>query len=476
MHYVVFLMDHGRAPYRDIVEMNMPGTYMLDWLIVHTVGGGPFGWWLWDTASGIVAIAGCLWIAGPGRRAAGATAGALAYLIHLADGPKEFGQRDWIVAVSLALAMGCLFTALRRDRPQWMAGFMGLCVFAAAIKPPVIAIGFLFLAAACWMVSKRRIAEAPQRSVAAVRSLLLWSFVGALVPAAMVAVFLLRWGVVREFVAILRGLVPWYGSLDRLSLLHLARRAPNQQLIPLLLGALAIFILCRSWRRWESAFLCAAMLSGTLLFFVQGKGWPYHRYPEMIFAALWGLLELDRGLRGGKSVRIIATATLAATMIVVTPLLVRSIYAWSGTLGNVPYLEADLNALGGPALSGKIQCLDMTEAACIDVLYRMNLLQSTGYIYDFYFFPARANHVTIPLQKRFLEEVTLRPPQVIVLSADTWPGNYNSYQQVDRWPAFREFLERNYQLYREQSSDPPHPGSGYKLYVRETPADQATAR
>ena len=26
MHYVVFLMRHGFAPYRDIVDMNMPGT------------------------------------------------------------------------------------------------------------------------------------------------------------------------------------------------------------------------------------------------------------------------------------------------------------------------------------------------------------------------------------------------------------------------------------------------------------------
>jgi len=469
MHYVVFLMDHGRAPYRDIVEMNMPGTYMLDWLIVHIVGGGPFGWWLWDTSSGLVGIAACLWIAGHGRRAAGATAGALAYLIHLADGPKEFGQRDWIVAVSLALAMACLFAALRRNRPQWMAGFMGLCVVAAAIKPPVIGIGLLFLAAACWIAYKRTPVGAPERSGATVPTLLLWSFLGALVPAAMVAVFLLRWGVVREFFSILRGLVPWYGSLDRLSFLHLARRAPNQQLIPLLLGALAVFVLCRSWRRWESTFLLAAMLSGTLLFFVQGKGWPYHRYPEMIFAALWGLLELDRGVRGGKSVRILAAATLAVTMIAVTPMLVRSIYAWSGTLGNVPYLEADLNALGGPALSGKVQCLDMTEAACIDVLYRMKLLQSTGYIYDFYLFPSRPNQVTAPLQKRFLEEVDRLPPQVIVLSADTWPGNINSYQQVDRWPQFEDFLRRNYRLYREQTSEPPHPGSGYKLYVRDSP-------
>ena len=30
MHYVVFLMDHGASPYRDIAEMNMPGSYLAE--------------------------------------------------------------------------------------------------------------------------------------------------------------------------------------------------------------------------------------------------------------------------------------------------------------------------------------------------------------------------------------------------------------------------------------------------------------
>ena len=39
MHYVTFLMDHGKAPYRDIIDMNMPGTYMIEWLVMHAIGG-----------------------------------------------------------------------------------------------------------------------------------------------------------------------------------------------------------------------------------------------------------------------------------------------------------------------------------------------------------------------------------------------------------------------------------------------------
>ena len=29
MHYVVFLMHHGKEPYRDIIDMNLPASYMV---------------------------------------------------------------------------------------------------------------------------------------------------------------------------------------------------------------------------------------------------------------------------------------------------------------------------------------------------------------------------------------------------------------------------------------------------------------
>src|SRR5260370_20056083 len=48
MHYVVFLMDRGFAPYRDIVDPNMPGTYLIEGLIVHAFGGFALTWRVFD--------------------------------------------------------------------------------------------------------------------------------------------------------------------------------------------------------------------------------------------------------------------------------------------------------------------------------------------------------------------------------------------------------------------------------------------
>ncbi|MDQ2834404.1 MAG: hypothetical protein M3Y50_11775, partial [Acidobacteriota bacterium] len=43
MHYVNFLMAHGMAPYRDIIDINMPGSYFIEGWAMHIFGGGDLG-------------------------------------------------------------------------------------------------------------------------------------------------------------------------------------------------------------------------------------------------------------------------------------------------------------------------------------------------------------------------------------------------------------------------------------------------
>ena len=46
--YLCFLMEHGMAPYRDIIEMNMPGTYLVHLSVMHMLGGGAMAWRIFD--------------------------------------------------------------------------------------------------------------------------------------------------------------------------------------------------------------------------------------------------------------------------------------------------------------------------------------------------------------------------------------------------------------------------------------------
>jgi hypothetical protein len=504
LHYVVFLMDHGHAPYRDIVEMNMPGAYMAEWAGIHLLGGGDRGWWIYDSLLALLGTAASAWIAGPRCRSAGVAAGALAYLDHRSVGPSDTGQRDYLIAVLLLAAFGCLFHAVRSRRPApshaWIAAFTALCGLAASVKPPVIAFAVLFVAVVYW-----RNRRAPSRY-----RMLLWSLLGALVPAAAVAIFLARWGVTRDFFATARGLVPWYAALARLPLLDLFCNAAydNRRLALLATSALACLLLDRAAqtatsreapshnseplnrepRNWESHMLALAALCGLALFLAQGKGWSYHLATETAFLALWAMLQLDRALqtrppqpplppdtpprlrrlrRAAATTALIALIATWATVALAAQGLFAHRHDDPSLNDAVPALQADLTALAGPpgtqSLSGRVQCLDMTAAGCINVLYRLNLVQSTGFIYDFYLFPQHGNPVTRHLQQRFLQQLTAHPPEAIVLSAHTWPDGCFGYEQLARWPDFAAWLAARYHLAHQFPQ--PRRGPGYRLYL-----------
>jgi hypothetical protein len=437
LHYVVFLMDHGRAPYREILDMNMPGTYMLEWGVMHILGGGSGGWWCWSVITGLVTILSCAWIAGETKRAAGIAAGAWIYLVQLRGGAMNLGQRDWIVAVLLLVAFGCIFESIRKQRPVWMAGFMCCCGLAASIKPPVVAIALLLLVLSCWQLPRRR-----ARAVG-------WSFLGGLIPLAAILIFLAHWGVTHDFLATLRGLVPFYAGLHQESYGHLILKLVPVVEFPLVAAGLVLFWMRRWWRDWETIFLVAGILSGAALFIIQRKGWPYHLYPELAFLLLWVMYEVRNSLDRGKLQFRFATVILLFTVVWMVPETLYHISKSSKhSLDTVEHLESDLNSLGGAQLNGKVQCLDMTTGGCINTLYRMNLVQSTGFIYDYYLFSSQNNDVVTRLRRRFLEEISTRPPEVIVLSSHTWPADTFGYDQLANWPAFVQVLDKNYQLAR----------------------------
>ena len=461
IHYVVFLMSRGRAPYRDIVEMNLPGSYMMDWVVMHVLGAGARGWVLWDLTTGLATIFACAWIAGPRRRAAGVIAGALACLIHWSYGPADLGQRDWVIAILLLLAAGFLFALMRTERPVWIAGAMMMFAIAASIKPQVILIAGCFLGYLYWRhkASRWRLA------------VLTWSLVGITPPVLLVCLFLWRWGVTREFLAMLRGLVPWYASLQRLGLVHLLIRSEPAFLLPFAAVAALLSWKLGTWRQWQSSFLTGGIAAGIFMFVLQRKGWPYHRYTAIVFLLLWLMLQIAGALHSSHWQRTLAMATLALLTLVVTPILLYRALTVAYPMDTLHHLEADLQSRGGDQLNGNVQCLDMTMGGCINVLYRLKLVQSTGFIYDYYLFPQTGNAVTSRLQNRFLAALEEHPPKFLVLSSHTWPGDLYSYDQLSRWPAFEALLRQRYRIDTVYPGNARDGAGGYRIYgLRENPS------
>jgi hypothetical protein len=48
MHYVVFLMSKGLRPYKDIVDINLPGSYFFEASAMHLLGWGALAWRVYD--------------------------------------------------------------------------------------------------------------------------------------------------------------------------------------------------------------------------------------------------------------------------------------------------------------------------------------------------------------------------------------------------------------------------------------------
>src|SRR5437879_11370849 len=127
MHYVAWRIADGAVPYRDLFDVNQPGTYLLHLAVLRTLGGGDLAWrvfdlgWLAATA-GVIAVFALPW----GRVAA--AAGALVFVTyHLAGGAWQAGQRDFLLC--LFLLLGALGVA------RWLehGGVVRLLVSGAAL-------------------------------------------------------------------------------------------------------------------------------------------------------------------------------------------------------------------------------------------------------------------------------------------------------------------------------------------------------
>jgi len=459
MHYVVFLMDQGFAPYRDIIEMNMPMVYLLERWVMHSLGTGVAAWSLWDLMQGALIIGSSAVIAGKAKRIFGLLGGAFVYYLHIKAGPWDLGQRDWLIATLLVLSLAFLFTALRRQRTLWMVGFALCSALAAAIKP--IAILYTIFFTLTWFAltyHNLRIRHTGFGLLSFTRSAeflscLGWLMLGFALVAALHLWFFLTWDVFPEFLHMATTLLPWYASLKRLEFV---------QLVSLPLRSLAIllplFIFNKSYRNTEAMLLLSATLLAAALVVLQGKGWNYHYYPFRAFFWLLALLEISKALDSSSQRLRRFGFTLLALMIIYVVCFGPAYYFIKNKFPYDNYdvtvlnsLKADLNELGGASLSNDIQCFDMTMGACINTLYQLNLVQATGSIYNYYLFSREKNAVVTSMQHRIFRELTTKMPKILILSAHNWPEDDFSYNKLSTWPEFFEFLKSNYHVVKEMT-------------------------
>jgi hypothetical protein len=348
IHYIGFLIQRGWAPYRQLVDMNMPGSYLIEIAAMHLFGMGALAWRLFDfTLLGIATAAFFLLTAnlgGPSFPASSERVGSLAalfasslfILIHGRDGLSEGGQRDLTMAVCLLAATAFLFLAVRK-RKLWPAAAFGLLSgIASTIKPTTLPLTLAQLALALYALNKIQGESATPETVIPSEArraksgvpgelarwggksgvpgelarwggksrdprifLLVISAALAYLAAPILAlIFLVRERALAAFLAGFHGIIPYYASLGHrpLSFVLLHSISP---LLPLVLLWLGILVLLRPQLDWERAALLAGVVFGLLNCVVQQRALPYYRYPLLVFLLPLMAIDFTRALRPG---------------------------------------------------------------------------------------------------------------------------------------------------------------------------------
>jgi hypothetical protein len=136
IHYAVFLMDSGSRPYVDFRDVNLPGAYAEDWVVMHVLGSGALAERIYDFALSAIAMLAMLYLSPWRLRFAGFFAGCMFFLVHARDGPRQIGQRDLSIAVFVLLAFAFCFAAMRSGR-KWTYLLSGLLLGAGTMVKPI---------------------------------------------------------------------------------------------------------------------------------------------------------------------------------------------------------------------------------------------------------------------------------------------------------------------------------------------------
>jgi len=156
---------------------------------------------------------------------------------------------------------------------------------------------------------------------------------------------------------------------------------------------------------------------------------------------------------------------LAFGALLMVPINVGSIRAQHEVNAGEYVIEDDLNRLGGKGLDGKVECFDMVTG-CFSALFRTGIVGSTPFTGDTIFFAKEDNSVASYYRSLMWDDLHRKPPAVIIVSNEWYQISGYSFDKLDAWPQFRDYLNSNYTLIATQG---PFTSYGfpmaYRIYV-----------
>jgi hypothetical protein len=479
--YISLLIDKfGIVPYRDLYELNMPGTYAAALIIGKLTGYSVLGVRILDYVLVAVMIGlGGLWMRKLNIWAGvmGAVAWALAYF---ALGPTAMVQREYMMLLPILCGVAA-YANIPADRPQARLFFTGMFLGAATTIKPQGFVGVLPVAFMEWQAAVSESDPARQKeSLAALRRNLLWLGAGFLAPLALMFLYLGVNGALPSFFEIVFRYLPLFAQMNGY---HQAvsgvRRIYSIVVDFVKLGgyglwiapALGAYYLIQKSpdvpeeKKRHSTLLTLLVVAFAVYPAFSGQFFPQHWLIFAFFlfqaAFLFLTVKVDSAnilLRGAP-----AALVLIASLTLVRPDTLDNLWllgvkhelpaANDPKEGRVDEIAAFLETHLRPG--DTVQPIDWVGGA-VHAMLMARAKMATPFIYDEYFY----HNLDVPyvqeLRARFLEALERTRPRFIIEVYDDGPYAEPTGPGTSRdFPELRAFLAENYSVAQE--------GEGYRI-------------
>ncbi|XCN72164.1 MAG: glycosyltransferase family 39 protein [Candidatus Electrothrix aestuarii] len=478
IHYLACLInEHGFVPYRDLFEINMPGTYLF-----HIAIGKLFGYS--DYALRMVNVA---WLAAtllvtwfimkPFGRVTALAACLLFSIIYLGFGPDMSLQRDFITILPIATAILLTIRPKRNHPDNFIHLLLGvLFAFVALIKPYH----------AIWL-PVLIVYNCIQNSNGSVKTLLKLCIVGNIfalfgVLLTLIIPFLWLWkiGSLQAFWDIFSSYTPLYAQISG----DLKVRGSGARIVNILyeysnfkrLGMLAtasffgvylvltqsIFVaIKRPLILFFLLLICYELSAG-----IGGKLWSYHYIPAIYFACLGAAFVLSPFFANVSRPNFLPLLVfIVASVPIVQMAVSQQIFMkWKTPFELSKNIREDeitayLNTHLSP--NDKVQPLSWTGGT-LEALLASKAIPATPYIVDLQFY----HHVSTPyiqsLRKDFIARLKREPPKFIIdvyanrgISGLDTSYEFHELKMFIKVYYYKDYSGNGFDMFRRNNDQPP---------------------
>ena len=464
MHYMAWRILEGAAPYRDVLEMNMPGTYLLHIACLKLFGSTDFAFRLFDLFFSVLSAAAIAAYGWRQSKSYALAAGLLYIAYHFSWGAKSMGERDFLMTPFLLFAAYALRVYLEDPQKTRAILAFGLLMGCACWIKPTAAVFVAFS-----MIAVLISAAAPVQKMAA----LAYSGLGLVIPTLGINLWLYQTGALSAFYEMLFNFLSFYSSSQPISWQH--------KFIFLFVHAycfcFAAFLLFKRSGVLgpDKTILVIGLLYGAVHFYAQGKGLWYHLYPMRAFWCLYFSIVIPQ-LQCRPWENVFVQGLLLAIALNFSPLqalfrdnLLRYEHGFSATyLSDVAQnandaLKSVPSSIRTPYLTANprqaVQFFSLPDGELWNVAYREGWIAPSRHIYAFPIYMASTSPYMAKLNDELFADLSRLRPLVIIVAADSWPQKDGAiYNAIDTQTSWKSFFLDYYHL----SNDTGY----YRVYYR----------